>query len=60
MQTISTAGEKHCKWTELPLANANVSLDAATIKIEQLQIELNHKNTNKAILTFLPKLLKAI
>jgi hypothetical protein len=44
----------------LPLAKANVSRDAATIRMEQLQMELNHKKTNSAILPFLPKLLKAI
>lgn len=44
----------------IPLANAKVSRDAATIRMEQLQIELNHKNTKRAIEPLLPKLLKAI
>lgn len=44
----------------VPLANANVSLDAATIKIEQLQMELNQRNTSRAMLPFLPRLLNAI
>ncbi len=46
--------------TNIPLAKAKVSLDAATIKIEQLQIELNHINTSTAILPFFPRLLNTI
>lgn len=45
---------------DLPLAKAKVSRDAATMRIEQLQMELNHKTTSNAILPFFPKLLNAI
>lgn len=43
-----------------PLAKANVSRLAATIKILQLQTLLPHKKTSNAILPFCPKLLNAI
>lgn len=51
--------QRNVRRISVPRAKANVSLDAATIKIEQLQMELAHRNTNNAILPFFPKLLKA-
>jgi hypothetical protein len=44
----------------IPRAKANVSLLAATMSIEQLQILENHKKDNSATLPFFPKLLNAI
>lgn len=44
----------------IPLAKANVSLEAATMRIEQLQIEEIHNKAKRATLPCFPKLLNAI
>jgi hypothetical protein len=43
-----------------PRAKAKVSRDAATIRIEQLQILENHRKVSRAILPFVPRLFRAI